>query len=97
MKRSEMNEHQKAAFDRVCAEMSEIIGANENNMMDYPVNSEAYQQSAEFLSQPREVLIDYIYSSVMAASDKKTEKHLRFAGKKFIVERIDRRLAKWGY
>lgn len=97
MKRSEMNEHQKAAFNRVCAEMSEIIGGHENNMMDNPVNSEIYQESAKFLSQPREVLIDYIYDSVMKASDKKTEKHLRFAGKAFIVERIDRRLAKWGY
>ena len=97
MKVSEMNAHEKVAFMYVCEVMSELIGGWENTLMDNPEDSEEYKNAYHDLHVGHETLIDWIYSDVMSYSDKGTAKHLRFAGEKFIKERIDRRLTKWGY
>lgn len=97
MKRSEMNAHQKQAFDFICEVMSEWIGGYENVLLDYEEDSEEYKKAKAFLAQGHEVLKELVYNGVMAMSDKGMAKHLRFAGKDFILERIDRRLTKWGY
>ena len=97
MKRSEMNLHERLAFDYVCHAMSELIGGYENALTDYPEDDEMYKTAKEFLSSGHDNLIDTIYFEVMSYSDKGTARHLRFAGEAFIKERISRRLTKWGY
>lgn len=97
MKISEMNAHEKVAFQLVCNAMSEWIGGLENQMMDNFEDSEEYKEAKEILGRGHQALEDDIYSMVMADSDKGSLKHLRFAGENFIRERISRRLTKWGY
>lgn len=97
MKTSEMNAHELLAFRFVCAEMSEIIGGNENTLNDYEEDSEEYKSAYEFLHSGHNELVDFIYRNVMIAADKGTAKHMRFAGEAFIRERISKRLTKWGY
>ena len=95
MKRSEMNAHERIAFDAVCEVMSELIAGAELILEDYPEDDEEYLTAKAYLSQPKDKLIDDIYKEVV--NKKGVLKHLRFAGKDFIIERIDRRLTKWGY
>ena len=97
MKRSEMNAHQQQAFDFICEAMSDYIGGYENALEDFAEGEKEHDEAMAFLAQNHETLIGIIYDEVMSRADKGTEKHLRFAGKDFIVERIDRRLRKWGY
>lgn len=97
MKRSEMNAHERLAFSFICNAMSELIGGLENVLMDYPDDSEEYQNAWHDLHVGHETLVEWVYRDVMAQADKGTAKHLRFAGEQFIRERIDRRLTKWGY
>lgn len=97
MKVSEMNSHEKVAFMYVCEAMSQFIGGLENALLDYDENSEEYKNAYDDLHVGHETLIEWIYRDVMSYSDKGTARHLRFAGEKFIKERIDRRLTKWGY
>lgn len=97
MKRSEMNAHERLAFDYICNAMSETIGAYENALEDCDKDSEEYKTAYEILNSGHDNLKDWIYRDVMLNSDKGTAKHLRFAGEAFIKERIDRRLTKWGY
>ena len=97
MKRSEMNAHEKLAFDYVCKAMSEIIGGLENVLFDYGEDTEEYKNAYHDLHVGHEELVNWIYFEVMSYSDKSTAKHLRFAGEAFIKERISKRLTKWGY
>ena len=97
MKVSEMNAHQKVAFELVCYAMSEYIGGLENILMDYSPEDEEYIAAKKDLGIGHDALEDYIYSMVMEDSNKADLKHLRFAGEKFIRERISKRLTKWGY
>ena len=97
MKLSEMNAHQRLAFRFICEVMSELIAGNELIMEDYPDDSDEYKEASEYLNKPREVLADDVYEEVMSRSDKDMTRHLRFAGKEFIMERINKRLEKWGY
>ncbi len=97
MKRSEMNAHQREAFDFIISSMSDYIGGYENTLQDCKKDSEDYKEAYEFLHQGHEALRDLIYDEVMSLSDKGMAKHLRFAGKEFILERISKRLEKWGY
>lgn len=97
MKRSEMNAHERLAFDYVCSVMSELIGGLENALQDYDEDSEEYKNAYHDLHVGHDTLKEWIYRDVMSYSDKGMSKHLRFAGEAFIKERIDRRLTKWGY
>lgn len=97
MKVSEMNTHERLAFELVCDAMSEMIGGYENTMMDYPADSEDYIRAKDFLESGHQALEDEIYEIVMNDSNDSNLKHLRFAGEKFIRERISKRLTKWGY
>ena len=97
MKRSEMNAHQLQAFDFIVYVMSELIAGQELVLEDFEEDSEEYKNAKEYLSQPKAVLAEDVYNEVMNMSDKSMAKHLRFAGKDFIMERINKRLEKWGY
>ena len=95
MKISEMNAHQKAIFRMMDELTRDLIGGYENTMMDYPEDSEEYQEAQAFLSMGHEAMKQHFYS--MLTAEREMQKELRFAGNAFLLERIERRLTKWGY
>lgn len=96
MKRSEMNKHQKEAFDTVKEEYGWIVGGFENTMLDYAEDSEEWKAAANALAH-HDALAEMIYEAVMDQPNASTKRALRFAGTEFIKERIERRLQKDGY
>lgn len=103
MKKSEMNEHQKLAFEYVKNELSDVIGGWENWLEDSEEGSEDYEAAKKALSMPHDKLVNYMLDCVMYHIESDIKKgyanagHAKFAGKDFIKERIERRLTKWGY
>ena len=98
MKISEMNAHEKAMYYIMDEWTREMIGGNENTLLDYPEDSEEYKHAYKFLHQGHESLADYFYQMIMADCAKGSNaEHARFAGSAFLRERIERRLTKWGY
>lgn len=98
MKTTEMNTHQKAAFNIVKEIMSDLIGGAENNLLDCEESSQEYQQAENYLKQSTEELVETIYTDVIDIAELRGgSKHIKFAGTDFIKERITRRLKKWGY
>lgn len=107
MKLSEMNARQKKAFYNVVHASNFLIGGLENTMLDNSEDTEAYQDAEKLLAD-HEALKATIYD--MAINDiygdgfcqvgeevKKYLKDIRFCGKEFIMERIEKRLVKMGY
>lgn len=98
MKRSEMNAHQRTLFDIMSEVMSDLIGGSENTMMDEPEGSEDYVEAYNYLHQGREALVEDVYTTVMYEVSKRgATKAAKFAGREFLLERINNRLNKWGY
>lgn len=96
MKLSEMNTRQKIATKLAWEMCGDIVGGFENTLLDYDPSEEEYK-NAERLLKDHDALVEMIYDDVMSDTEKIYLKHLRFVGKDFIIERIDRRLKKWGY
>ena len=90
------NAHEKLAIILVKEAMSSIIGGYENTLLDFEDGDEEYKNAYEFLHSGHEELINAIYLEVMSCQ-KGYEKHLRFAGEKFIKDYISKRLTSWGY
>jgi len=92
MKFRDMNSNQQTAFTQVVHASNWIVGGYENSIQDGELD----------VMPSRAQLIDEIYWTVthcfcqegMIASMEVPE--VRFAGKKFIMERIEKRLDKWG-
>ena len=98
MKISEMNAHQKLIFRLMDDYTTDMIAGNENVLLDYPEDSEEYKTAKTYLSMGHEALKQDVYDAVMAQCRKGTNaEHARFAGKDFLLERIEKRLTKWGY
>jgi len=105
MKISELNEHQKVAYQLMDEVTSEYIGGYENQLSDTEgwddeYNIKMHNEAKEFLEQPHEELKKFVYGCIMDKADLDRggiDKHIRFAGKEFIMERIEKRLQKWGY
>lgn len=93
MKLNEMNEHQKTLVLQMRQYMSDMIGGCENTLQDYPEDSAEYKEASNYLSQGHENLKQDIYEKVMNACPKEG----RFAGKQFLLDRIESNLNKWGY
>ena len=91
-----LNEHEKVVARLISQAVSEYIGGYENSMLDNEPGTEAYEEAKAFLSDHNE-LVDAIYREVMSESKGNTRSHIRFAGKQFILDRIERRLEKEGY
>ena len=91
----EMNKHEKAVDRLIQNAVSEIIGGYENTLSDYAENDEEYKEAKSVLNH--DTLFGMIYDDVMAESENNADSHIRFAGKKFIEERIETRLNKEGY
>ena len=95
MKMSEMNVHQRNLYRMMDELTCEIIGGYENAMADYPEDSDEYWEAKEFLDMGHDALKQYFFNALTARRE--TQKALKFAGNDFLMERIERRLRKWGY
>lgn len=91
----EMNQHEKMVNFLIQQGVSEWIGGLENTLLDYPEDSEEYQNAKADLNH--DTLFGCIYNYVMDNSRGNYASHIRFAGKKFIEERIESILIKEGY
>lgn len=91
----EMNSHEAQVAKLISRATSEIIGGYENTLLDYPEDSEEYKEAKEILTH--DTLFGMIYDYVMEESRSNYASHIRFAGKQFIEERIEKRLQKEGY
>lgn len=96
MKFSEMSYRQKLATKFALESCGWVVGGYENAMMDYSEDTEEYQSAKAALANHDE-LVREIYDHLMSYTEAGYLKHLRFVGKAFILERIERRLKKWGY
>ena len=107
MKYSEMNARQKKAFKNICNCANWIIGGNENTLEDYEEKSEEYIE-AKALLDDHETLVNLIYSSattdiyyeggmMFGKQAEKMIKDIRFCGKEWLMERVERRVIKMGY
>lgn len=91
----EMNAHEKEVDRLISNAVSECIGGFENQLYDSLEGSEEWLAAKATLNH--DTLFDMIYDEVMYySSNKRHASHIRFAGKAFIEERIERRLAKEG-
>lgn len=98
MKRSEMNAHQRKIFDIMDELTRDIIGGNENMLLDFSEDEEEYQNAYNFLHQGHENLANFFYDLVMGhCKAGSNAEHARFAGSQFLRDRIEVRLNKWGY
>ena len=91
----ELNSREKAISRLIKQSASEWIGGNENALMDYPEDSEDYKEAKATLNH--DTLFEVIYKDIMSDSRNNNDSHIRFAGKKFIEEEIERYLTKYGY
>lgn len=92
----------KNAFERLAirfsqAAMSELIGGNENVLLDYLPDDEEYKRAYKYLHSGREALVEDIYRETMITANDKAEKIVRFAGSEFIKNYISDTLKTWGY
>ena len=91
----EMNAHERVIVRLIQQCVSEWIGGLENTMLDYPKGSEEYERAKATLNH--DDLFDAFYSEIMAETKQNYKSHVRFAGKQFIIDRIESRLTKEGY
>lgn len=98
MKIADMNERQYRVFVEVKELCCDVVGGFANTLMDYPKDSVEYKEADEFLHQPREQLVDVLYQTLVQESlNSSFNKDLKFVGKQFIIERIEKRLNKLDY
>lgn len=74
---------------------SEYIGGLENTMMDYPEDSQKYQDAKHDLAIGHDALVRIICTDVKVMRE--AQKYLKFAGNKFLENYVDNLLTKWGY
>lgn len=91
----EMNQHEKVINHLIQNCISELIGGLENQMMDNEEGSEEYEEAKAMLNH--DMLFDAFYSDIMAETKRNAKSHLRFAGKGFIEDRIEKALERNGY
>lgn len=96
MKLSEMNARQQVAARLAWERCGWVVGGLENTMQDNEPDSDEYKYAKAQLAD-HDGLVAQIYDELMFDTDKGYLKHLRFVGKAFLIERIEKRLAKWGY
>lgn len=107
MKFSEMNARQKKAYKNVYYAARDLIGGLENTISDNPEGSEERTKATAYLSD-HDALVAAIYD--MSITDiydegavyfgKEAEAHMkdiRFCGKDWITERIERQVVNLGY
>ena len=94
MKLNECNQHEKMAWQLMIAQYNDIVGGMENAVED---KCDDWEECAELLANHDE-LKNLIYQQTMnVAKNLGFAKHIKFAGKEFLMERIERRLVKDGH
>ena len=97
MKISEMNAHQLAAFKLMVSEFNDLIGGLENTLLDNAEDSDNYKEAFEAL-HGHEYLKNIIYQETVSEAHARVYAvHIGFAGKDWLLERIEKRLVKEGY
>lgn len=91
----EMNAHERVIDSLIQDAVSQFIGGYENTLSDYAEGTEEYEYAKKILNH--DTLLDIIYKDVMVNSKRNYASHIRFAGKQFIIDRIETRLKKAGY
>lgn len=95
MKVRDMNKNQLAVYQLMDKWTTDVIGGFENQMEDNEEGSAAYEEAKSFLSKSHEEMKQCFFDAIRA--DREAQKHLKFVGNDFLLERIERRLTKWGY
>lgn len=88
-----LNINQQKVFETMDEITREYIGGYENTLLDYPSDSEEYIEAQTFLKQGHESIKKFFYNEIISV----LELEARFCGTDFILERIEKRLIKWGY
>lgn len=97
MKFTDCNEHQKAAWRLMNKCYNDYIGGLENTLLDYSEDEKEYQSAKRALADP-EGLLETVYSYTQEEATRMGfAKHIRFAGEKWLKERIARKLLKEDY
>ena len=99
MKYAEMNERQKRVFRAVLGAANDVVGGLENTLLDNAEESEEYKNAKEALAD-HDGLAVVIYDMVIngyTGTECVSIRDVRFCGKAWIQERIEKRLAKMGY
>lgn len=107
MKVSEMNQRQKKAFYNIYYAANDLLGGLENTMLDYSKDSEEYK-SAEALLKDHDRLVKTLYQMATTAiydegfcgfsrQDQMAIRDINFCGKKWLMERCEKRITKEGY
>jgi len=95
MKTTDMNQHQYKANSITKEIYCDIVGGAENAILDKAEGYEGWQ----ILLNDHEAIKQFIYDEVIGLVEGKGKeaKHIKFAGKDFIMDIIERRLIKDGY
>ena len=107
MKISEMNTQQKKAFYNIRNAADYLIGGLENTMEDYPEDSEEYQEAQATLDD-HDFLVNQIYdlalteiflegANIFGKAAEAYLKDIRFCGKEWLMERVEKQVTKAGY
>ena len=107
MKISEMNAQQKKAFYNIRNAANYLIGGLENTMEDYPEDSEEYQEAQATL-EDHACLVSQIYdlalteiflegANIFGKAAEAYLKDIRFCGKEWLRERVEKQGTKAGY
>lgn len=92
---TKMDNRQKALARMAQEIANEWIGGLENQMCDSLPGEEDFEEAKEQLEQGHDWWVNAILSEVKV--DREAQKHLKFAGNKFLEEHIDKMLKKMGY
>lgn len=107
MKISEMNAQQKKAFYNIRNAANYLIGGLENTLEDYPEDSEEYQEAQATLDD-HDFLVNQIYdlalteiflegANIFGKAAEAYLKDIRFCGKEWLMERVEKQVTKAGY
>ncbi|HHT97155.1 MAG TPA: hypothetical protein GXZ90_04590 [Clostridiales bacterium] len=98
MSKIKLNSHQLKANKLILEVISDMIGGYENQMTDSEEGSEDWLTADEFLKTERNQMIELLYEIIITeAQYKGNDKHINFAGIKFIKTNISNKLTEWGY
>lgn len=91
-----MNKHEEVVARLIREEICEILGGYENSLMDFHEGEEEYEYAKRLLGD-HERLVNMFYREIMEKTEGNFQSHIRFAGKEFILDRIEKALRKEGY
>lgn len=97
MKLSEMDSRQRFAAKLAWECCGWVVGGLENSITDFGEDSEEGRVAREALADHDGLVADIYAEFVDWTKRAGYMKQLRFVGKAFVIERIERRLKKWGY